>query len=406
MGELAGARTAGPSLLRLGLTLGLLSVLGPISIDLYLPAFPTIAQELAASPSDVQRTLSVFFLALALAQIPIGAFGDRYGRKPTLLIGLALFVGASIACALAADIGSLLALRFVQGLGVCAGTAVSRAIIRDLRTGHEAARLMAVSFLIIGLSPIVAPLFGSLLLTLLPWRGLFLLLAALGVAALALVHFGLPESLPRERRVRKGTAILPGIVGPLRDARFLSGAVVAGLATTIPFAYVTAAPFVYTGIFGLDARSYSLLLALNAVCSIGSTQLSPGLMRRWGPRNVLVRISLAGALLTGVAGLLLVSGQLNLILFQVYSMLLFALAGLLLTPAAISAMDSGKGGAGAAAGMLGALQLVVVAITSAAVSVFPTFSLAPLIGVLGSALLLAWLLSLTRPQPIDRARHD
>ncbi|MEG3150090.1 Bcr/CflA family efflux MFS transporter [Sphingomonas sp. ZT3P38] len=396
MGELAGARTAGPSLLRLGLTLGLLSVLGPISIDLYLPAFPTIARDLAASPSDVQRTLSIFFLALALAQIPIGAFGDRYGRKPILLIGLALFVGASIACALAADIGSLLALRFVQGLGVCAGTAVSRAIIRDLRTGHEAARLMAVSFLIIGLSPIIAPLLGSLLLTLLSWRGLFLLLAGLGVASLALVHFALSESLPRERRVHAGTPILPGIVGPLRDARFVGGAVVAGLATTIPFAYVTAAPFVYTGIFGLDARTYSLLLALNAVCSIGSTQLSPGLMRRWGPRNVLVRISLAGALLTGIAGLLLVSGQLNLILFQGYSMLLFALAGLLLTPAAISAMDSGKGGAGAAAGMLGALQLVVVAIASAAVSVFPTFSLAPLIGVLGSALLLAWLLSLTR----------
>ena len=184
------------SYLKLGLALGLLSALGPFSIDLYLPAFPHIARDLAASPGDVQRTLSVFFLALAFAQIPVGALGDRYGRKMQLYLGLGLYVVASLACAGMNSIGALIVLRFVQGFGVCAGTAVSRAMIRDLKTGHEAARLMAASFLVIGISPIVAPLFGSFLLTVVSWRGLFIVLAAFGLAGLV-VSWLLPNPCRR-----------------------------------------------------------------------------------------------------------------------------------------------------------------------------------------------------------------
>jgi DHA1 family bicyclomycin/chloramphenicol resistance-like MFS transporter len=159
---------------------------------------------------------------------------------------------------------------------------------------------------------------------------------------------------------------------------------------------VTAAPFVYSGLFGLKGASYSLLLALNAVCSIGTTQLSPNLMKRWGPRNVLIRTSAIGLALTMVFGAVVASGAANLLAFQLYSMAIFALAGLLLTPAAISALDAGTSGAGAAAGLLGALQLAVTAAASAVVTLFPAFSLAPLIGVLGGALGFALLLSLLR----------
>ena len=127
--------------LKTGLALGLLSAIGPLAIDLYLPAFPTMARDLHASPGEVQRTLSAFFLALAAAQIPIGSLGDRFGRKRPLYLGLAVFVAASIACAFATSAPLLVGLRFVQGFGVCAGTAVSRAMIRDLQSGHRAARL-------------------------------------------------------------------------------------------------------------------------------------------------------------------------------------------------------------------------------------------------------------------------
>jgi DHA1 family bicyclomycin/chloramphenicol resistance-like MFS transporter len=372
-----------------------IKALGPVAIYLYLPAFPTIVSALDTTPGEVQRTLSVFLLALAFAQIPVGSFGDRFGRKLPLYLGLTLYIGASLACTLPTSVGPLIALRFIQGFAVCAGTAVSRAMIRDLKTGHEAARLMAVSFLIIGVSPILAPLAGSALLHLMPWQGLFVVLAGMGAAGLGVAAL-LPESLPPEKRVPRGTPIVPAYLALLGNMRFIAGAVVAGLATTIPYAYVTAAPFVYSGLFGLKGMGYSLLLALNAVCSIGTTQLSPNLMKRWGPRNVLIRISAIGLVLTLAFGAVVASGGANLVIFQLYSMAIFALAGLLLTPAAISALDAGTSGAGAAAGLLGALQLAVTAAASAVVTLFPAFSLAPLVGVLGGALALALLLSLAR----------
>lgn len=380
---------------KLGLALGVLSALGPFAIDLYLPAFPTIVDALDATPGEVQRTLSVFLLALAFAQIPIGSFGDRFGRKLPLFLGLGLYVLLSLACILPTKVEPLIVLRFFQGFAVCAGTAVSRAIIRDLKTGHEAARLMAVSFLIIGVAPILAPLAGSTLLHVMPWQGLFVVLAGMGVVGIG-VALLLPESLPPEKRVPRGTPILPAYVALLGNMRFLAGAIVAGLATTIPYSYVTAAPFVYSGAFQLEPAQYSVLLALNAICSIATTQLSPNLMKRWGPRNVLIRISAAGLVLALAFGALIASGMVNLLLFQLFSMSIFALAGLLLTPAAISALDAGTGGAGAAAGLLGALQLAVTAAASAAITIFPSFSLAPLVTVLGGALGLALLLSLAR----------
>ncbi len=182
-----------------GLAFGLLSAIGPLAIDLYLPAFPAMAHDLHASPGEVQRTLSVFLLALAAAQIPVGSFGDRFGRKLPLYIGLGLFVAASIACAFASSVHALVALRLVEGFGVCAGTAVSRAMIRDLHQGHQAARLMAISFLIIGVSPVLAPAAGNFLLAVVSWRGLFLVLAVLGVGGLVVAAF-LPETLPPARR--------------------------------------------------------------------------------------------------------------------------------------------------------------------------------------------------------------
>jgi DHA1 family bicyclomycin/chloramphenicol resistance-like MFS transporter len=384
-----------------GLALGLLSAIGPLAIDLYLPALPTMTKDLQATPGEVQRTLSAFFLALALAQIPIGSFGDRFGRKLPLYLGLGLFVLASIACAIAPSAETLIILRFVEGFGVCAGTAVSRAMIRDQHQGHEAARLMAFSFLIIGISPVLAPLAGSWLLGVTTWRGLFVILAALGVGGLVVAAF-LPETLPPEKRIPVKQPILPAYGALIGNPRFIAAALVAGLATTVPYAYVTAAPFVFTGVFGLGAKTYTLLLGLNAVCSIGLTQVSPRLMRQWGPRKLILRAMGLGALLTLVLGGAAVAGVGGVLLFQVYSMLMFCMVGLALTPAAISALDAGKTGAGAAAGMLGTLQLVVTASASALVSVFPTFSLKPLLAVvLGCAvfsLVLSWL-TLRPPAP-------
>ncbi len=204
-----GEATAAPASMRLGLTLGLLSTIGPLAIDLYLPALPAMMQDLDATPGELQRTLSIFFFALAAAQIPIGSLSDRLGRRPVIFVGFALFILASVAAAVSQSVESLVALRFAQGFGVCAGTIVSRAIIRDLASGPQAARLMATSFLVIGISPVLAPLIGSYLLHFVTWRGLFIVLACAGVAGIALARWALPESLPPEKRIRAARRSFP-----------------------------------------------------------------------------------------------------------------------------------------------------------------------------------------------------
>lgn len=379
-------KDAGPTLL-FGIALGFLSTLGPFAIDLYLPAMPGMAQALQAESGSIQRTLSAFFLGLAIAQIPMGSLGDRYGRRRPLIGGLLLFMVTSLACAVTTNLDQLVILRFLQGMAACAGTSSVRAMIRDMHSGHSAARLMAFTFLVIGISPVLAPLAGSFLLQIMSWRGLFLILAGAGAIAVTMVTLMLPETLPPERRATRKMALWHDFRLLITTPAFLGWAVAAGLGTTIPFAFVTAAPFIYTHIFGLSGFQYSLLLALNAVVSIIATQFAPGLMRRLGGRRLLAIVAMVGAALSA-----LMAGQAmshaSLPLFQIYSMLIFAMAGLMLTPAAICALDAVRSGAGAAAGVLGTIQLAVTAAASAAVSLFPSFSLLPLLAILGADFLI------------------
>lgn len=374
-----------PSLLT-GLAFGFLSALGPFAIDLYLPAMPSMARALAADSGAVQRSLSAFFLGLALAQIPLGWLGDRFGRRGPLIGGLAIFAAASLGCALARDIDQLIALRFLQGMGACAGTSSVRAMIRDKHSGHHAARLMAFTFLIIGISPVLAPLAGSYLLRATSWQGLFVILGSAGMMAMIAVLMFLPETLPSERRAGS-RSILQACGYLLTKPAFVAWAFVAGVATTIPFAYVTAAPFLFTQGYGLTPHQYSLLLALNAIVSIIATQFAPGLMRRLGARRLVTSVVLIAVIATG--GIALAAGaHLPLALLQGYSMLMFAVSGLMLTPSAISALDASQQGAGAAAGLLGTLQLGVTAAASGAVSLFPSFTVIPLVSILGGGFVL------------------
>jgi len=378
-----------PSMLRTGLVLGLLSTLGPLSIDLYLPAFPTMARDLGGSAADVQRSLSIFLLALAAAQIPWGSLGDRFGRKRPLYLGLALFVLGSAGCAAARDPQMLIAMRFVQGFGICAGTAVSRAMIRDLYSGHQAARMLALSFLVIGLSPVLAPLLGSFFLQAAGWRAMFWLLGTLGLAAMLLAAMMLPESLPREKRLSiHPRALLSAYAALLGNGRYMAAAMVAGLATTTPYASVTAAPFLFAQGYGLSPTAYGVLLGVAAFCSIGATQFSPNLMRALGPERHLALTTGGGIAVAALLVALALGGAAPLAAVQGLLMLLFVLVGLTLTPAAVTALDAAPA-AGAGAAMLGTVQLVVTALASAAISLFPAGALLPL----ALLLFVTWLLA-------------
>lgn len=389
----ASAATSTDASTRFGLTLGALSAIGAFSIDLYLPALPAMAAELGAAPGELQRTLSVFFLALATAQIPIGSLSDRVGRKPVLYAGFSLFIVLSLACAASPSVDALLVLRFLQGFAICTGTVMARAMIRDVASGPRAARLLATSFLIIGISPVIAPALGSYLLSFMSWRGLFVVLAVGGIAGILLARFAVTESLPPAKRLPRGTPVLPAYVALLRNRRFLRGALVAGLAMTVPFAYITAAPFVFSGQFGLDSHAYSLLIGINAVCSIGMMQIAPTLMRKWGVKPLLIRTSSAGLVLCAGLGVALWAGAMSLAVFQGVSMAIFMVSGIALTPAAVTALDESRSGAGTAAATLGSVQLAVTAAASAAISLFPAFSVLPLLAVLGGSFLGALALS-------------
>ncbi|GAM05482.1 MFS transporter DHA1 family bicyclomycin/chloramphenicol resistance protein [Novosphingobium sp. MBES04] len=361
---------------------------------------PEMAGALRGNENAVQRTLSAFFFGLAFAQIPIGALADRFGRRTPLIFGLALFILASFACSLATSLDQLVALRFVQGMGACAGTSSARAIIRDLHRGHHAARLMAFTFLIIGISPMLAPLLGSGLLQFVSWRGLFVILSGAGLLAAICVVLFLPETLAPENRAPDWSGLPRALAALLGNGRFVGWAVVAGLATTVPFAFVTAAPFVYSGVYGLAPVWFSVLLAVNAGMSIIATQIAPHLLKRLGASRLALRAALGALAITAALGLAstLLPGRVPLAGFQLFSVLLFMVAGLVLTPAATSALDSVREGIGAAAGLLGTIQLAVTALASAAVTLWPPVSLQPLTLVLGSAfaLMLVIVLAISR----------
>ncbi|MCC7461645.1 MAG: multidrug effflux MFS transporter [Gammaproteobacteria bacterium] len=354
--------------MKLGLLLGLLAGLGPLAIDLYLPAFPTLAAELHASPAQVQLSMVSFFLALAFGQLPYGALADRYGRRAPLFGGLALFMLTSIACALAPSIHWLIALRFLQGLGGCAGTIIARSIIRDLHSGAAAARLMATMFLVLGVSPIFAPLAGSLLLHWVGWRGLFVVIALLVALAALLVALLLPETHPPERRVAARAAHWHAdFARLLGDGRYLQLAFAAAGASCGALLFVTAAPFVFARHYGLAPAAFSALLGLNGAGQILSTQLAPLLLRRLGAPRLLALATGVAALAGAALLLAALSGGASLTLFIALCFTVAVCVGQWLTPAAVCALDPHQAVAGSASAILGTIQLATTAVMSALV---------------------------------------
>src|SRR5687767_13518524 len=202
--------------------LGALTAMGPLAIDMYLPALPAIADDLNTSAASVQVSLAVYFIGIAVGQAFYGPLSDRWGRKPVLYFGLAVFVASSVGCALAADVRALLAFRFVQALGGCAPLVIPRAIVRDYFDQRGSVRMLSVLMLVMGLAPILAPLIGGQLLVNFGWRSVFWVLAAYGVLWFAVVTWWLPESLPVQRRRRQRLReVLATYVRLLRDRRFL-----------------------------------------------------------------------------------------------------------------------------------------------------------------------------------------
>ncbi len=338
--------------LRNAVVLGLISAVGPFAIDMYLPALPTIADSLEASTAATQMTLMAFFLAFGLCQIVYGPVSDMLGRKAPLYFGLILFAIGSAGCALAPSIGWLIAFRAVQGAGASAVMVIPRAIIRDLHTGVEGARLMALVMLVLSVSPILAPVTGSALIVPFGWRAVFVAITVVAGIGLALLATQLPETLAPANRVRLQVKSLTAGFGTLlRDPRFLGLTFVGALGMASFFTFLAGASFVYIEHFGLSPTVFSLAFSVNAIGFIGSSQFAAPLGARFGLGR-LVTTSVAGyAAVLSVLLALTLAGVDSLPVLMVLLLVGFAFMGLVIPTTMVMALDDH----GPIAGMASAL---------------------------------------------------
>jgi DHA1 family bicyclomycin/chloramphenicol resistance-like MFS transporter len=364
---------APPSAARTALVLGAFVAIGPLTIDMYLPALPNITTELETTSAAVQLTLTGTLVGLALGQLVLGPLSDALGRRRPLLAGTALHVLASLLVLVAPNLAVLGALRVLQGVGTAAGAVIAIAIVRDLYVGRAAATMLSRLFLVLGAAPVLAPTIGGELLRFTNWRGIFALLAAYGVVMIVVGFRTLPETLPPERRQSSGVrGTLRGYRALFRDRAYVGLVLVAGLTMAGLFSYVSGSAFVYQGEFGLDEQQFGLLFGAGAFWLIAATQLNPVLLRRFSPQQLLVAGTVVGAASgaalvvlagTGTGGLPAVAGSLMAMLFA---------CGLALPNAPALALSRHGEAAGTAAALLGAVQFGVGALVS------------PVVGLLGN----------------------
>ncbi|MES2460327.1 MAG: Bcr/CflA family multidrug efflux MFS transporter [Armatimonadota bacterium] len=374
--------TASHSNVRYAFVLGTLTALGALGIDMYLPAFPAIAHSLGVDEGRVQLSLVSYFIALAMGQVIYGPLSDRYGRRLPLMVGLLLFSIASVGSALSQDINTLIAMRFIQGIGACAGMVIPRAVVRDLRSGEEAARLFALMMLVLGVSPIFAPLIGSLLITWLPWQAMFWFLAFFGLLCFGSVSLFLEETHPRQRRSEGGIPATLRTYGRLASERsFMLPVLIGGFSQAILFAYLAASPFIYITLHHVSPTVYSLLFALNAVGLIGLAQANVFLLRRFGPSRLMrfATISQSVAALVLLASVVLHID--SLVLVAACFFVCVGVHGLIGPTTSMLALEPYPAFAGAASALSGTVQFACGALSGSLVSALFNGTATPFAGV-------------------------
>jgi DHA1 family bicyclomycin/chloramphenicol resistance-like MFS transporter len=382
--------------LKFVLVLGGLTAFGPLSIDMYLPALPRMAQDLHAADTTVQLTLSAFIVGLALGQLVLGPLSDAFGRRRPLLAGLALYVVGSVLCAVSPDAWLLVAARFVQSLGAAAGIVIARATVRDLFSGTAMTKFFSTLMLVSGLAPILAPLIGGQLLNWTSWRGVFVVLTAFGALLLAVVAFFLPE--PSVVRTSAGLGQVMRTYGRLAlDRSFAGYALASGLLFASMFAYISGSSFALQGVYGLSPQAYSVVFGANGVGIVLAGQLNGHLVGRV-PERVLLLSGLLLGVLGGASVLVSVLFRAPLVLLLVSLFLLVSSIGLVMPNASSLALASHARSAGAASALLGVLQFVVGAVATPLVGLGGPGTAVPMAATMAgfAVLALAAFMALTR----------
>jgi DHA1 family bicyclomycin/chloramphenicol resistance-like MFS transporter len=343
--------------------LAAMTTMGPLSLDMYLPALPDIADDLGASVAQVQLSLTTCLVGLAAGQLICGPLSDRWGRRRPVIAGMAAYAVFSLLCAVAPSAPALAGLRLLQGMAGGVGVVVARAVVRDLYSGVDAARYFSRLTLIFGVAPIAAPSIGSAVLRVTSWRGIFVVLALIGVLLTVLVAWRLPETLPVERRSPGGLADTWATAKSLfTDRVYLGFAFTQGLAFAGMFAYISGSSFVLQDGYGVSATAFSVLFGLNAVGLIALSQANRRLLDRHRPRVLLTGTLLAG--LAAACGLLAAALLGSLAGVAVALFVVVSSVGMVMPNATALALDRHPSRAGTAAALMGGIQSVLGAMAA------------------------------------------
>ena len=347
------------------LLLGLMAALPAISTDLYLPSLPDVARDLGTSAAGAQLTITMTMIGGAVGQLVVGPLSDRFGRRRPALIGVALHVLTSLACAVAPGLGMLVALRGAQGFFNAAATVVAMAVIRDRFVGSDAARLLSRLMLVSGVAPLFAPSVGGLIAGQWGWRSVFLVLALFGVVLWLVVWWKLPETLPRAARRLGGLSVaMSGYARLLRDRQFVALGMVPGLTSAVLMSYVVASPFVYRVGFGMTDQQFALMFAVNGLGLVGGAQVNAALVRRVAPVRILRVAQPVQAVLALVLLALAVTGAGGLWALLVAQAAVVSTLNLGSPNASALALSRHGEVAGTAAAFIGALQAGVGGLVS------------------------------------------
>ena len=377
------------------LILGLLSAIGPFSIDMYLPGFPAIALSLHTTTAYVSLSLSSFFIGISIGQLLYGPLLDRFGRKSPLYFGLTLYVLASIGCAVCTSADALIAIRLLQALGGCAGMVAARAMVRDIFPVKENAKIFSLLMLVVAVSPIIAPTTGGYVTAMFGWQSIFIILASIGLVTLVSVYFALPES----RSADVSVSLLPrpivkSFLEIIKVPQFYTYAFTGSIAAAGLYAYIAGSPHVFMELYHVTGKQYGWIFAIIAGGLITSSQINTLMLRKYTSEQI-IRVAL---LCQSIAGITLFIGSMFHFvgLFSSIFLIFIFLScqGFTFPNSSALSMAPFTTNAGRASALMGAIQLGIGAFTSALVSFLHNETAIPMAGVMASCAVLSFIVLL------------
>ena len=390
------------------LILGFLTAIGPLSIDMYLPAFPDIAKSLHTSVAQITLSLSSFFIGISVGQLFYGPLLERFGRKRPLYAGLCIYLLASVGCAFAASVNALIALRLLQALGGCVGMVASRAMVRDLFDVKENAKIFSTLMLVVAVSPIIAPTLGGYITAALGWHYVFVMLIIIGVVILTGIYFLLPETKkPDPEFSLKPVSIIKSYASVVIHPQFYTYALTAAVSAAAIYAYIGGSPHVFMEIYKVNEKQYGWIFALIAMGLIGASQLNTVLLKNYTSVQI-IKVALTCQAIIGIAmALISLFGWGDLFITIFFIFIFLACQGFVFPNASALSLASFGHNAGSASALLGSIQMGIGAGSSALVSLLQNDTALPMTGVMACCAIAALsVFSMGRKIIVTRAGTD